>query len=354
MRLGGKAVPLLSIIVPIYNVELYLRQCLDSILRQTFEDFELILVNDGSTDNSPNICDDYAARDARIIVVHKENGGLVSARKAGLSTAKGKYIGYVDSDDWIEADMYQALCDAAQAFNVDIVICDIIENYLDYEVKATQVVKPGLYQKDRMIKEVYPIMLYAGQYYQFGLFPSVSNKLFKKSLLEKFQYQVDDQIRMGEDVACTYPSLLNAKSIYLLDKQYLYHYRQNPSSMTASYDQQFFEKTLVLYKHLRELSLAPYFVNQLQYYLTYLVIAGVQNELHRENEKTLREKRAFLKKMLKHRAINEVLQAICLNKLPFKVKLIILLLKRQSIFLLYVLARVKQKTNISKTIKGAK
>ncbi|WP_103977634.1 glycosyltransferase family 2 protein [Lysinibacillus sphaericus] len=346
--------PLLSIIVPIYNVELYLQQCVDSILRQTFEDFELILVNDGSTDNSPNICDEYAARDARIIVVHKENGGLVSARKAGLSIAKGKYIGYVDSDDWIEADMYQALCDAAQAFNVDIVICDIIENYLDYEVRSTQIVKPGLYRKDRMIKEVYPMMLYAGRYYQFGLFPSVSNKIFKKSLLEKFQFRVDDQIRMGEDVACTYPSLLNAKSIYLLDKQYLYHYRKNPSSMTASYDQKFFEKILVLYKHLRGLSPAPYFANQLQYYLTYLVIAGVHNEFHRENKKSLREKRVFLKKMLKHRDINEVLQAICPNTLPFKVKIITVLLKRQSIFLLYVLARMKQKTNFRKAIKGAK
>ncbi|POZ57580.1 putative glycosyltransferase EpsJ [Lysinibacillus sphaericus] len=352
--MGGDAVPLLSIIVPIYNVELYLQQCVDSILRQTFEDFELILVNDGSTDNSPNICDEYAARDARIIVVHKENGGLVSARKAGLSIAKGKYIGYVDSDDWIEADMYQALCDAAQAFNVDIVICDIIENYLDYEVRSTQIVKPGLYRKDRMIKEVYPMMLYAGRYYQFGLFPSVSNKIFKKSLLEKFQFRVDDQIRMGEDVACTYPSLLNAKSIYLLDKQYLYHYRKNPSSMTASYDQKFFEKILVLYKHLRGLSPAPYFANQLQYYLTYLVIAGVHNEFHRENKKSLREKRVFLKKMLKHRDINEVLQAICPNTLPFKVKIITVLLKRQSIFLLYVLARMKQKTNFRKAIKGAK
>lgn len=142
------------------------------------------------------------------------------------------------------------------------------------------------------------MMLYAGQYYQFGLFPSVSNKLFKKSLLEKFQFRVDDQIRMGEDVACTYPSLLNAKSIYLLDKQYLYHYRQNPSSMTASYDQKFFEKTLVLYKHLRGLSPAPYFANQLQYYLTYLVIAGVHNEFHRENKKSLREKESFSKKCL--------------------------------------------------------
>lgn len=354
MRLGGEAVPLLSIIVPIYNVELYLRQCLDSILTQTFEDFELILVNDGSTDNSPNICDEYAERDVRIIVVHKENGGLVSARKAGLSIAKGKYIGYVDSDDWIEADMYQALCDAAQAFNVDIVICDIIENYLDYEVRSTQIVKPGLYRKDRMIKEVYPIMLYAGQYYQFGLFPSVSNKLFKKSLLEKFQFRVDNQIRMGEDVACTYPSLLNAKSIYILDKQYLYHYRQNPSSMTASYDQKFFEKTLVLYKHLKDLSPAPYFANQLQYYLTYLVIAGVHNEFHRDNEKSLHEKRAFIKKMLKHNDINEVLQVICIKKLPLKLKIFILLLKKQSIFLLYVLARVKQKINFSAAIKEAK
>lgn len=339
--------PFLSIIVPVYNVECYLQKCIESILKQTFEDFELLLVNDGSTDNSSTICDDYAERDARISVIHKENGGLVSARKAGLSAASGKYIGYVDSDDWIEADMYQSLCDAARDFDVDIVICDIVENYPDEEVRRTQIVTPGLYNKNKLEKEVYPIMLYAGEYYKFGLFPSVSNKLFKTSLLKKFQFYVDDQIRMGEDVACTYPSLLEANSIYILDQQYLYHYRQNPSSMTASYDRTFFEKILVLNEQLNDCTrrnekTAPNFATQLQYYFTYLVIAGVNNEFNRHNQKSLREKRAFIKKMMNHQNIHEVLQGICTNDLPLKIKIYIWLMKKQRILLLYVLIEMKR------------
>lgn len=339
--------PFLSIIVPIYNVEHYLKECLDSILNQKYEDFELILVNDGSTDNSAKICDDYAKYDARIVVIHKENGGLVSARKAGLKVAHGKYIGYVDSDDWIEADMYQSLCGAAHKYDVDIVICDIVENYPNQEVRRTQMVAPGLYEKNGMEQEVYPIMLYAGEYYQFGLFPSVSNKIFKKTLIQKFQLNVDETIRMGEDVACTYPSLLDANSIYILDKQYLYHYRQNPSSMTASYDQNFFEKILILYGHLKHFTrsnekTAPNFAYQLQYYFTYLVIAGVNNEFNPKNEKSLREKRAFIKKMMKQKDINEVLQTIRINDLPYKVKCYIWLLKKQYILLLYTLIEMKR------------
>ncbi len=95
--------PYLSIIVPVYKVEPYIHQCVDSILAQTFADFELILVDDGSPDNCPRICDEYAELDPRVKVIHKANGGLVSARKAGLRAARGKYIGYVDSDDWVEA-----------------------------------------------------------------------------------------------------------------------------------------------------------------------------------------------------------------------------------------------------------
>lgn len=334
--------PFLSIIVPIYNVEPYLRMCLDSILRQEFEDFELILVNDGSTDNCSAICDEYAESDRRITVIHKANGGLVSARKAGLSIASGKYIGYVDSDDWIEADMYKSLCDAASNFNVDIVICDIVENYPDQEVKRKQFVTSGLYSKDRMEKEVYPVMLYSGEYYRFGLFPSVSNKLFKRALIEKFQFDVDDNIRLGEDVACTYPSLLDANGIYILENQYLYHYRQIPSSMTASYDQKFFEKILLLCEQLNRLKqgkekLIPNFAEQLQYYFTYLVIAAVNNELNLHNHKSLREKRFFIKEMLAHDVFNDALHAVHMESIPFKSKVYIWLLKKQQILLLYVL-----------------
>lgn len=101
----------ISIIVPVYKVEPYLRKCVDSILAQTFTDFEVILVDDGSPDNSGKICDEYASKDSRVRVIHKKNGGLSSARNAGIDVARGKYLGFVDSDDYIEKDMYELLYD---------------------------------------------------------------------------------------------------------------------------------------------------------------------------------------------------------------------------------------------------
>ena len=112
---------MLSIIVPIYKIEEFLRQCVESILAQSFQDFELILVDDGSPDSCPEICEQYAEKDSRIKVIHKLNGGLVSARKAGLKAASGEYIGYVDGDDWIEPDFYEKLMRKAMNFDADIV-----------------------------------------------------------------------------------------------------------------------------------------------------------------------------------------------------------------------------------------
>ena len=114
---------LISIIVPVYNVENYLGKCVESILNQTFKDFELILVDDGSSDKSGVMCDQYKEQDKRIKVVHKENGGLSSARNAGLEVAEGEYIGFIDSDDWIMPDMYQFLYDMAIISNADIAQC---------------------------------------------------------------------------------------------------------------------------------------------------------------------------------------------------------------------------------------
>ena len=118
--------PFLSIVVPAYNVEEYLPQCVDSILRQTFTDFELLLVDDGSKDSTGRLCDEYAGKDRRIRVIHKENGGLVSARKAGLSEAFGTYVAYVDGDDWIAECMMEKLCGQASDTGADIVISDFV------------------------------------------------------------------------------------------------------------------------------------------------------------------------------------------------------------------------------------
>ncbi len=115
---------LISVIVPVYNVELYLEQCLNSIINQTYKNLEIILVNDGSTDNSGVICDLYANIDNRIIVIHKDNGGVSSARNAGLNVAKGNFIGFVDPDDWIADDMYEKLYLNIQNFNANISVCE--------------------------------------------------------------------------------------------------------------------------------------------------------------------------------------------------------------------------------------
>ena len=122
-------IPKISIVVPVYNVEKYLDKCINSILNQTLSEFELILIDDGSKDSSGLICDKYAESDKRIKVIHKSNGGISSARNVGLDVAKGKYIGFVDSDDWIERDMYELLYNICEDNNCDIANCSSIIHY---------------------------------------------------------------------------------------------------------------------------------------------------------------------------------------------------------------------------------
>ncbi len=120
--------PKISIIVPVYNVENYLKKCLDSIVNQTFKDIEIILINDGSTDNSLNICKEYAKKDHRIRLINKPNGGLSSARNVGIDLSTGEYLGFVDSDDWIALNMYEKLYNLCKIFNADISQCKYIRN----------------------------------------------------------------------------------------------------------------------------------------------------------------------------------------------------------------------------------
>ena len=115
---------MISIIVPIYKVEKYINKCVDSILHQTYDELEIILVDDGSPDNCPAICDEYAKKDSRIQVIHKQNGGLINARKSGLEIAKGEYIGFVDGDDWIEPEMYELFARQIKKYSPDMVISD--------------------------------------------------------------------------------------------------------------------------------------------------------------------------------------------------------------------------------------
>lgn len=221
---------MISVIVPIYNIETYLPQCIESLLCQTFWDLEIILVDDGSTDGCAGICEEYSRRDSRIVVIHKENGGLVSARKAGLKAAKGAYIGYVDGDDWAEPDMYGRMYARMTEQKADVVMCGRYEDTGNARREVFHGIPEGRYGKEALMEDVYPRMIAGEAFFEWGLFPGVWDKLFRRECLERFQYEVDERIVMGEDAACTYPCLLNVDSIYIMH-ECLYHYRQTTSSM---------------------------------------------------------------------------------------------------------------------------
>lgn len=147
--------PELSIIVPVYKVEKYLPRCIDSILAQTFGDFELILIDDGSPDGCGRICDEYAQKDKRIVVIHQKNMGVSAARNAGLDIARGRYIGFVDSDDWIEPQMYEVMVDAIRENGADMAVCGV--RYADEDGKFTRAdrLSEGVYSRDGLLEDVF-------------------------------------------------------------------------------------------------------------------------------------------------------------------------------------------------------
>lgn len=220
----------LSIIVPIYNVDQWLEKCLDSILAQTWGDFEVVCVDDGSTDRCSVILEKYRMLDGRIRVIRKENGGLVSARKAGVSAARGKYAAYVDADDWIDKEMYQCLMEKALETNADIVTSGLILEYADGRITELEEMEEGEYTGERLEKIFYPNMISLEEFFTQTISIHIFNKIYKTELLKRNQMKIPDHITIGEDAACVYPICLEADSIYVLNQAF-YHYRMRNNSM---------------------------------------------------------------------------------------------------------------------------
>ena len=221
--------PLISVIVPIYMIDRYLGICIESILHQTYRNLEIILVDDGSRDRCPEICDLYARKDERIKVIHKPNGGLVSARKAGLRHSNGTYIGYVDGDDWIGPGFIEGLYTAAHTSEADIVCAGFTRDLFSKSASFTDVLPAGIYEGQKLYT-LWSRMISEGSYYRPGITTYVWNKLFKREVLLVPQSMVDDRISIGEDAAVTYPALLNCRRVALTDNV-AYHYRQREDSM---------------------------------------------------------------------------------------------------------------------------
>ena len=221
-NIHSPSLPTLSVIVPVYNVENYLRRCVDSILRQTFSDFELILIDDGSSDSSGAICDSYLDEDCRVKVIHQENKGSILARQAGLDIACGKYVAFVDSDDWIDVDLYERLLQPMfRSSDVDISISPIVrEENCETIVLFTPYV-PACWDANEARR-----YMFEGKWFDWSL----CGRIYKKGLFDRIQISFSTHSH-GDDAEINWEIMKFVKRVYYQPIQG-YHYFDNPTSLT--------------------------------------------------------------------------------------------------------------------------
>ena len=214
-------VPLISVIVPVYKVERYLPECMESLVNQSYQNLEIILVDDGSPDACPQLCDEYAAKDSRVVVVHKENGGLASARNAGLDVARGEYVAFVDSDDTIAPQTYAEMMAMALRENLDIVCCEISRVQCGKEIERYRFYPTGtVLSGDAVTKEI--LLDRIGS--------QVVKGLYKKTCWEGVRFPVG---MLYEDIPVTFLAFAAAKQVGFIAKPF-YFYRMNDTGISLS------------------------------------------------------------------------------------------------------------------------
>lgn len=330
--------PIISIIVPVYNVEKELLRCISSLVNQSLQACEIILVDDGSPDRCGQMCDDFASQDDRIIVIHKKNGGLSSARNAGLAVATGKYIGFVDSDDDVELDMYERLIRAAEAYHVDFAMAD----YRRIERDGTSFVKTldidgGYYNREKIRKEIFPNLIMR-ESIDYGPLLSVWHCLYRRDFLQQYHLIFDEEVRWSEDNIFSAIMGYYCQSFVYLKGEALYHYYQNPGSITTSYRKGAWGVYSVMNRHLHEFfdEVEDFdFSRQLKLHMIYYACNCIGQEMNLAKQ----EAKRGIKAILNSEQLIEAFQNFELPEVPVKLKVQLQLMKRRQSVLLYVLMK---------------
>lgn len=318
---------LFSVIVPVYNIEAYLPRCVDSILSNSFQDYELILVDDGSTDRCAGICDAYAAKDERISAIHKPNGGLVSARNAGICHARGAYILYVDGDDWVSPDWMstvEAVIAKAPA-QPDVVAFGFEKVYSDHVRTHLPNLAEGFYDRKMLEQQVFPRIVIDRRldYGDAIIFQSSWNKAYKKELLQA-HHCMDEGIRLSEDNAFVFECCLCANSIAVCH-DVLYHYNKlNPTSIRSKTDLERYKKILRTFQYIekRLKEFAPLVKGQMDdYYASRIIL-----EVFDTNSK-IPELLPAARHIARELKATRLLDFVHIRKLPFHARVYMLLLK---------------------------
>ncbi len=324
----------ISVVIPVYNVEKYLCRCVDSVISQTHSSLEIILVDDGSPDQCPKICDQYKEQDKRIKVIHKENGGLASARNAGMKIATGKYLFFVDSDDWLDCDGLEKLYQLAEEYNVDFVrYRSVRENWPGLPphyptmVEKEREMRGGYYSKDDIDKEVLP-RLFATSSLTLGPIVGSWGSLYKTSLLKTNNIQFHEEIKYSEDVLFSAEVVTNANSFYYLENGGIYHYFYNDSSISKSFRRDRWESCKALVRISEEgfLNKGGYdFENQMIYLRWFCILLSLNERKHLKQAK---ERVTYCRSIMEDSVTKET--PLCLSSInvSFKQKALMIIVKQ--------------------------
>lgn len=322
---------LFSVIVPIYNIEKYIKRCINSVLEQSFTDFELILVDDGSPDNCPKICDEYAKIDSRIKVIHKENGGLVSARQAGIKEASGDYVFNLDGDDAITLDALETAQKIIADTNADIVSFSYkccVNDVVGEEVE--DFAEEGFYNKSQIEEHIYPKLL-SNENMQH-MFYFLWGKAIKRELLIKHQLNVNPSISLGEDLSCVVPCYLDAQTVFISKKPtYLYTIRNDSISTHFKTSQIRQIEDVILGLRALNTVKPKDFEEQISRYSCFMCFAILAAAAQGNHFNCIKE----IKQLIKNSVHNEEIKKARFENITMKSKIAISLMKRQHISLAF-------------------
>lgn len=340
----------ISVIVPVYNVEAYLRRCVDSILAQTIEDLEIILVDDGSTDRSGIICDEYGKAHERVRVHHKANGGLTSAWKAGMDLASGDFAGFVDSDDWIEPDMYERMLDLILRTNADVAVCGLVFDFEDPKIPKRKEIsnfKKEVYDR-KELEELFPSLINDGSFFGRTLQSARVTKLFRTDLIRRNMKYCDDRVSLGEDMQITFSVLLDTGRLCVVRDFFPYHYWINQKSITGKYDGGYMEKVKLLAERLSVISREKGvydFSDQIRNDFLSMTVLAVKNEIYRNYKAGRKVVTANVKGICEDAQVREALGNHTMDRLSFSIRLYLRLMMKGRYSLCYWLVLVFFKVN---------
>ena len=327
---------IISIIIPIYNMEQFLERCLDSVVNQTYTSLEIILINDGSTDSSGDICDTYAKEDNRIKVIHQVNAGVSAARNAGLNVATGEYISFIDPDDYIEVNAYETLIPYLNNNSIDILRFNAnrkgeILNRLPFE---------GEYAGKRFEQEVLLPMIGSKKFGGMFILGVLWIHLFKREIIEKNHIRFNKELRRCEDRLFTITCMLHADKMFFTD-DILYHYQVNDESLSNRYDPIRWQQELLFmddlkkeYTQTRSRSFVTEADKRIKNDFVLRAVTSINNEYFTNNSNSFWQRYKNIKTIVNNKHTKLSIKEIQKEKLGLKGSLILCMIKYRLVFLL--------------------